>query len=252
MNLRRSDAQGVMPGFFIELRGRNTQFLFRWECLFAREGWKVVVVAGTGEFSSGRPPGLCLLIAELPAAQAEDPAAWLKVLRPPPRSLTIAFGEPGKTTDRHIAGILSAGADDFIFTTIDDRVLVARIKALLRRTSPFLESQRESVSSADGLILVNRSRRSVVVRNGGGDRDIRSITPKEFEILTLLLCHEGNIVSREILLENIWGERAETVNPETVDKHVESVRKKLGKYGARIRTIYGSGYLLSRGAGNRA
>ena len=159
----------------------------------------------------------------------------------------IAFGDPAEISNRAIAALLSGGADDFIFKDIDAAVLAAKIKAFLRRVVPRQYLCSAPLKSADGLIAVHCAERRVTIRNGGGDRDLSDITQKEFEILALLLSNEGRVVARQTLLEDIWAGKAEEVNPETVDKHVGALRRKLGKYGSRIRTIYGSGYLLSRG-----
>lgn len=246
-----------MSDFFIELTGGDERVLRRWECLFARAGWRVRIAGreaghGTGASAghgAGAMGGRRLLLAGITPAGAADPAAWLAGLRLAPGGLLVAFDGhgtgPGRLDNRRVAAILTAGADDFVPADIDDGVLVARIRALLRRALLSADPFRESLASADGRIRVDRARRSVTIRNGGGDRELGAVTPKEFEILALLLSREGSVVRRETLLECVWGEKAGAVNPETVDKHVEAVRRKLGRYGGRIRTVYGSGYVLA-------
>ena len=75
-------------------------------------------------------------------------------------------------------------------------------------------------------------------------RYLENLTPKEFEIFSILICHEGDIVPRALILAYIWRKKAEHVYSETVNKHVESLRRKLGVHGKKIKTIYGSGYVF--------
>ncbi len=221
--------------------------LRRWEHVLRREKWNVEILSGAATVS--RPGERLILLAEISAPQSGTPSSWISRYKEINPASLIAFGDPAEISNRSIAALLAEGADDFISTDIDTAVLTAKIKAVLRRVGPQPYLSSAPLRSSDGLITAYCAERRVTIRNGKGDRDLEKITPKEFEILTLLLCHEGKIVPRETILDNIWAEKAEAVNPETVDKHVESIRRKLGKYGSRIRTIYGSGYLLAQGGG---
>jgi hypothetical protein len=238
-----------MASFSIELAGRDVQHLRRWEHVLRRENWGVTI--RTGNPAAAARDARFILLAEIDGSQASRPDAWLREFGETKPASLVAFGEPGLVSNRTIAALLAQGADDFIYKDIDSTVLTAKIKALLRRVIPHQHLASGPLKSSDGLITAHCGERRVTVRNGRGDRDLPNITPKEFGILTLLLCNEGKIVNRETILDNIWADKAYSVNPETVDKHVESIRKKMGKYGVRIRTIYGSGYLLAPG-GNQA
>ena len=81
------------------------------------------------------------------------------------------------------------------------------------------------------------------LRPGAGkDKILTDLTPKEFDIFFALLCNEGQVVSRKCLMEEIWREKSGHTNVETIDKHVESLRHKLGACGRNIKTVYGTGY----------
>lgn len=234
-----------MSFFLIGLSGRDMIHLRRWEHILRRENWGVSVL--NGRPAAVRPGERLILLSEITASQAGAPGSWLETCKKTSPAALVAFGDPAEISNRGIAALLAQGADDFIYKDIDSTVLAAKIKAILRRVIPSQHLAAGPLKSSDGLITAYCAERRVTVRNGRGDRDLPGITPKEFGILTLLLCNEGKIVNRETILDNIWAGKADSVNPETVDKHVESIRKKMGKYGARIRTIYGSGYLLAQG-----
>ena len=155
----------------------------------------------------------------------------------------IVFSKPGKTPNSEISAYLECGADDFITSDIDESVLLSKTKAHIRRLLPSLNLARTAVSSADGNIEIERTKRTV--RMGpvsGKNKVLDGLTPKELDILFMLLSNEGHAVSRKSLMEEIWIEKSGHVNVETIDKHVEVLRRKLGTYGKNIKTVYGTGY----------
>ena len=157
----------------------------------------------------------------------------------------IAMCDPGKISNSRVAELLEAGADDFISPTIDRKVLLAKIRAHLRRFAPPEPALADELSSKDGRMHLDRRKHLVKVKeNGKGFREINTLTQKEFDLLAMLLRREEQVLSRTDILGEIWREKAESVNTETVDKHVESLRRKLGPLGKRIKTVYGMGYAL--------
>ncbi len=130
-----------------------------------------------------------------------------------------------------VAG-LESGADDYVAKPFSPRELTARVKAVLRRA-------KGTIPGADvvsvGLVTLSRSSREVRV----GDRPIE-LTQREFDLLEYLLQRPGMVVSREELLEVVWGFRAPG-DTRTVEVHIAQLRKKLGD-PALIRTLRGVGY----------
>jgi DNA-binding response OmpR family regulator len=187
--------------------------------------------------------GLALL--EISPADAANPEKLLKPFTGLPGMLTVVFGASDKITPSQVARMIDLSADDFIPKNIDERILRSKLKAYLRRAMPSPNCARTEIRSKNGEVQIDKAKRLVRLYPGGGkEKQFNSLTPKEFEILYLLLSLEEQIVSRELLLNHIWGEKAAAVNSETVDKHVESLRKKLGPFGRQIQTVYGAGYVL--------
>lgn len=144
--------------------------------------------------------------------------------------LTARDEEPDR-----VAG-LEAGADDYVTKPFSLRELTARVKAVLRRTGP--GPTGDDVLSI-GAVTLSRSSREVRVDG----RDVE-LTPREFDLLAHLLANPGVVISRDTLLETVWG----FVYPgetRTVEVHVAQLRKKLGVPDL-IRTVRGSGYKASR------
>jgi len=156
----------------------------------------------------------------------------------------IVFGRPGNVPNSLISAFLENGADDFITTDIDENVLLSKTKAHIRRLLPSLNVARMTIVSQNGRIELDRLKRTVKTDfRSKKEKAIENLTPKEFDILTAFLCKENEVVSRTLLMEGVWKEKAGDVNCETIDKHVETLRRKLGTYGKNIKTIYGTGYM---------
>ena len=128
---------------------------------------------------------------------------------------------------------LDAGADDYLAKPFGMMELLSRIRALLRRT------ETENGTLRCGILEVDPGQHIVRVR---GQETI--LTQKEFEVLCLLLRNPGQVLSREQLIENVWG-YAFTGESRTVDVHVRTLRQKLGEAGAYIETVRGYGYKIS-------
>jgi phosphate regulon transcriptional regulator PhoB len=129
---------------------------------------------------------------------------------------------------------LEVGADDYVAKPFSPKELVARVRAVLRRARPSTPTRVLTV----GPVTLDPERHVVTL----GGRALQ-LTPKEFDLLQALLEAAGRVLSREYLLNHVWGyARADEIESRTVDVHVRRLRAKLGDAGSRIATIKSVGY----------
>lgn len=139
-----------------------------------------------------------------------------------------------KDTENDILTGFSLGADDYIAKPFSVNELIARVKAVLKRSGRDISSSGK-VPIYEGLSL-DKVRKRVIIN----DEKVE-LTKKEFEILNLLFENPGSVFSREDLLARIWGDDV-IVTERTVDVNITRLRTKLGDYGSFIRNKSGYGY----------
>jgi len=194
-----------------------------------------VTTAADGESAlasaRARPPDLVLLDLGLPGLDGLDVARDLRRNSPVPIIILTARGEE---TDRVLG--LELGADDYLVKPFSPRELVARVRAVLRRTDG---AQAERERFAVGDVVVDSGRREVTV----GDRVVE-LTATEFDLLAELAGQPGRVFTRAQLLGAIHGVVVESYE-RTVDAHVKNIRRKLEPVPHRPRyllTVHSVGY----------
>lgn len=149
-------------------------------------------------------------------------------------NIPIIFCTARDTEDEMVNG-LDLGADDYITKPYSMRNVLARIRAVLRRTVPAENADSQQSLEYNGLKVFPESKQCMVDGN-----EVR-LPKKEFEILSLMLANKGKIFSREELLTRIWPEQVVVVD-RVVDVNITRLRSKIGNYGRNIVTRSGYGY----------
>ena len=179
-------------------------------------------------------PDLILLDIMLPG---EDGVSILRALRRRPdteKLPVILLTAKGSEYDKVIG--LDSGADDYIAKPFGMMELLARVRAVLRRIQPEGEAVADALHA--GPVSVDPRAHETFV-NGQKVR----LTLKEYELLCLLMRSRGAVLTRDVLLETIWGYCTES-ETRTVDVHIRTLRQKLGDAGEMIETVRGVGYRL--------
>lgn len=140
-----------------------------------------------------------------------------------------------KTTEIDKVKGLDMGADDYMTKPFGVMELISRVKALLRRTIP----QEADLSLSFGGIEMDERRHQVTV-NG----ELCELTYKEYELLKLFLSNTGIVITRDRILDKIWGTDF-IGESRTIDMHVKNLRKKLGGEGSLIKTVRNVGYVMN-------
>ena len=139
-----------------------------------------------------------------------------------------------KDTENDTLTGFNLGADDYISKPFSLREVLARVKAVIRRTANVQSKSNDQLVFRD--MVVDSSKKKVVIRG-----EEISLTKKEFEILLLLLQNQGRVFSREDILSKVWHDEVYVLD-RTIDVNITRLRKKIGEYGKYIVTRLGYGY----------
>jgi phosphate regulon transcriptional regulator PhoB len=206
-----------------------------------RDGYHVTRATSGGEALRqlrATPPDLVILDLMLPEVDGFEVCRRLRADAATAGLPVIMLTAKGDEVDRVVG--LEIGADDYIVKPFSPKELLARVRAVLRRSRPPVSGAPLAVG---GIVLDPATHQA----SAGGEA--LALTPKEFDLLRALLEARGRVLSREHLLDRVWGyARADEIESRTVDVHVRRLRAKLGADGDRILTVKNVGYRLDPGA----
>ncbi len=210
-----------------------------------KEGYSVLI-AGSGpealDYACEHQPDLVILDIMLPEMDGLEVCRRLRSREKTASTPILILSARKEELDRVLG--LELGADDYMIKPFSVRELVARVKAMLRRVEHFTEAMEKSSREEEkvlkaGNILLYPERYRVTV-----DDKNCNLTHKEFVLLHLLMSHPGKVLTRELLLDRVWGYEVE-VDTRTVDVHIRYLRQKIEPDPAHprfIETVRGVGY----------
>jgi two-component system alkaline phosphatase synthesis response regulator PhoP len=201
-----------------------------------KEGYKVVTARNGKQAleQAKRSVDLILLDIMMPEMNGLDVLRELK-RNEKTKSVPVLFLTAKSSEIDEVIG-LELGAEDYIMKPISMKKLIARVRATLRRgVSAGLSTESSDIIRIDDL-EINVPNYSVTISSKP-----LVFPKKEFETLVYLVRHRGRVISRDVLLNAVWGEGVFVVD-RTVDVHIRKIREKLGKYADIIETVKGVGY----------
>jgi len=198
-----------------------------------------VVEAGNGALAKNDPPKVIILDLMMPEMSGVEVCRALR--RNPATSRIPVLMLTAKSTEEDKVVGFEVGADDYVTKPFSPRELVLRVRAVARRQPD--QGAAKAAPLKAGTIQLDRGNMIAMI----GAKKL-TLTSTEFRLLELLLRRAGSIQSRDALLSEVWGYQA-NLDTRTVDTHIRRLRDKMGKAGALVETVRGSGYRLNN---NRA
>lgn len=197
-----------------------------------KEGYVVLEAANGLEAVTqfGQHPDVDLVILDvmMPVLKGWEVCREIRQTSDVPVLFLTALGD----TQDELTGF-TAGADDYIVKPFEYEILMARVKAMLKRSHA---SSRQIFQCAE--LMVDEKARQVSVSGVPVE-----LAPKEYELLTFLIANKNIALDRDSILDGVWG--ADFFgDPRTVDTHIKNLRSKIGIVGERIKTVRGHGYRL--------
>ena len=178
-----------------------------------------------------RPPDLVLLDIMLPGADGYS--VCRRIRETPALSRTRVLMLTAKSEPDDIVRGLDCGADDYVTKPFDRRVLLARVRALLRRGTDAAQENFDGLSIDESAHAAKLDGAELKLPRG------------EFRILVLLCANRGRVLSRQRILDSVQSDDAEAVTERTVDVQIANLRRKLGRWASHIGTVRGVGYRIS-------
>ena len=208
------------------------------ELVLGKAGFKVKSYATPGRFFDGvvrAKPQLCLIDVQLPGMDGRD---MVRVLRsnPETRALPLVLMSAAATASGDVVRGVDGGADEYLPKPLDLPLLVARIENLLSR-APRAAAAPDNAVTWGGLRISPDEHRATL-----SGKDV-PLTHLEFKLLLAFLRQPHRVLARAWLLQTVW-ESSASLETRTVDKHVETLRRKIPPLAARLETVVGVGYLF--------
>jgi two-component system phosphate regulon response regulator PhoB len=201
----------------------------------AQAGFEAVT-ASTGrkalEIIQKHPPDLIILDVMLPDIDGLEVCRMLRQQSPSRRIPIIMLTARGEEIDRVVG--FELGADDYVAKPFSPRELVLRMKSILRRSG----GERAEILRA-GQVEIYPERRQCFAAGTAVN-----LTAMEFDLIHELMKAKGNVLTRDVLMDRVWGYHGEATS-RTLDTHVRRLRDKLGDSGGYIETVRGVGYRIS-------
>lgn len=176
-------------------------------------------------------PDLCLVDIMLPDENGNEIVRRLR--RNTETKMLPVIMVTAKTTELDLVKGIEDGADDYIRKPFSVMELISRVKALLRRT---LSEEIKELRLDE--IVVNNEKHEVSISGSSLE-----LTYKEYELLSLFIANKGIVLTRDTIMNQVWGTDYEGES-RTLDMHIKTLRQKLGDYGTRIKTIRNVGYVM--------
>lgn len=180
-------------------------------------------------------PDLMVVDLRLPGMSGLDFCRHVRTEESPSKLVPIMFLTTDRSETHKVLG-LELGGDDYITKPFSPAEFVARVKALIRRNLLVQAGDGPDETISSGKLEINYSRHEAKISGKALD-----LAPKEFEILYLLVKKGGRVMTRQFLMERIWG-RPYANTSRVIDTHIKNLRRSLGKMQNRLITVEGLGY----------
>jgi len=178
------------------------------------------------------PPDLIILDLMLPDVDGMEVCRTLRHRDDSRRIPIVMLTARGDEIDRVVG--FELGADDYVMKPFSPRELVLRVKSIFRR----MKDERSDLLRSGKIQLYPERRQCFVASN------LIVLTAKEFDLLQELMRAHGNVLTREVLMDKVWGYHGEATS-RTLDTHIRRLREKLGDEAMRVETVRGVGYRMA-------